>query len=129
MYKDNKVSAVSAKIFFCLKTLPHNFVGGKNSSHFSDWDDITSDNWVLHVNIVQFGNDIKFEEVAPRSLTKRQIVFNSTEGIVMSREMYKLMSAHVIRPFTRDEVNCVSSIFLRPKRDGSYRLILNLKNR
>ena len=43
--------------------------------------------------------------------------------------MYKLMSAHVIRHFTRDEVKYVSSIFLRPKRDGSYRLILNLKNK
>ena len=47
----------------------------------------------------------------------------------MSPETYKLRSALVICPFTRDEVNYVSSIFLRPKRDGSYRLILNLNNK
>ena len=116
---------MSTKIFD-LKNLPDNFVGGKISSHVSNWEDITSDNWVL--NIVQFGYDIEFEEVPPECLTKRQIIFNSTEEIVMSREIDKLLSAHVIRPITRDEVKYVSSIFLRPKRDGSYRLILNLKN-
>ena len=31
-------------------------------------------------------------------------------------------------PLLRDEVKYVSSIFLGPKWDGSYRLILNLKN-
>ena len=60
MYKVNKVSVVSARIFY-LKTLPHNFVGGKISSHVPDWEDITSDDMVL--NIVQFGHDIEFEEV------------------------------------------------------------------
>ena len=70
---------------FDLKILPDNFVGVKNSSHVSDWEDITSDNLVL--NIVQFGYDIGFEEIPPESLTKRQIIFNSTEKIVMSREI------------------------------------------
>ena len=46
----------------------------------------------------------------------------------MSHEIDKLLSANVIRPITRDEVKYVSSIFLGPKWDGSYRLILNLKN-
>ena len=46
----------------------------------------------------------------------------------MSPEMYKLMSVNVIRPFTRDEVKYVASISHIPKRDGSYRLILNPKN-
>ena len=116
---------MSTKIFD-LKNLPDNFVGGKISSHVSDWEDITSDNWGL--NIVQFGYDIEFEEVPLKGLTKRQIIFNSTEEIGMSREIDKLLSAHVIRSITSDEVKYVSSIFLRPKRDGSYRLILNLKN-
>ena len=51
---------MSTKIFD-LKNLPDNFVGRKISSHVSDWENITSDNWVL--NIVQFGYDIEFEEV------------------------------------------------------------------
>ena len=112
--------------FFYLKTLPQNFVGGKISSHFSDWDDNTSDNWGL--NIVQFGYDIEFEEVPPECLTKRQTIFNSSKESVMSRRIYKLMIAHVIRPFTIDEVKYLSSNLFRPKRDGSYRFILNLKN-
>ena len=68
--------------------------GGEISSHVSNWEDITSDNWVL--NIVQFGYDIEFEEVPPECLTKRQIIFNSTEEIMMSREIDKLLSVHVI---------------------------------
>ena len=79
--KNNIVSVVSTKIFD-LKNLPDNFVGGKISSHVSNWEDITSYNWVL--NIVQFGYGIEFEEVPPECLTKRQIIFNSTEEIVMS---------------------------------------------
>ena len=46
----------------------------------------------------------------------------------MSREIDKLLGVHVILPITRDKVKYVSSIFLWPKQDGSYRLILNLKN-
>ena len=102
---------MSSKIFD-LKNLPDNFVGGNISSHVSDWEDITSDNLVL--NIVQFGYDIEFKEVPPECLTKRQIIFNSTKEIVMSREIDKLLSVHVTRPITRDEVKYVSSIFLRP---------------
>ena len=39
----------------------------------------------------------------------------------------KLLSKRVIRKVQKHEVKYLSSIFLRPKRDGSFRLILNLK--
>ena len=55
---------MSNKIFD-LKNLPDKFVGGGISSHVPDWEDITSDNWVLI--IVQFGYDIAFEEVPPEN--------------------------------------------------------------
>ena len=61
-------------------------------------------------------------------MTKRQIIFNSTEEVVMSQEIDKLLSVQVIHPITRDKVKYVSSIFLRPKQNGSYKLIFNLKN-
>ena len=43
-------------------------------------------------------------------------------------KLTKLLHKGVIRQIPVLEVKFVSSIFVRPKRDGSYRLILNLRD-
>ena len=62
-----------------------------------------------------------------KCLTKRQIVFNAQEELLMTQEIEKLLNKEVINEIDKSEVKYLSTIFLRPKRDDSYRLILNLR--
>ena len=52
-------------------------------------------------------------------------VTGKRESFVM--KFKSLLSKRVIRKVQKHEVKYLSSIFLRPKHDGSFRLILNLK--
>lgn len=76
---------------------------------------------------MKHGYDIEFENEPPMKVSKFQICFNKKELEIMSSEIQKLLGKQVIREISETEVKYVSSIFLRPKKDGSYRLILNLR--
>ena len=54
-------------------------------------------------------------------------MFNEKESAIISEELSKLKHKGVVKEIPKSEVKYVSTIFLRPKKDGSYRLILNLK--
>ena len=53
--------------------------------------------------------------------------FNSTETQVISNEISKLLESNVLHLVENTRDQFLSSIFTVPKRDGSHRLILNLK--
>ena len=52
---------------------------------------------------------------------------NETEKKFVRKEIQQLISTGCIVPLKRKHNGWVSNIFLRPKKDGSFRLILNLK--
>lgn len=119
---ENNVSTV---LQIPIKNTPDNFTSGKISQCFVAWTNITSDKWVL--DIVRNGYQIEFETEPPERLIKSQIVFNKHESDIISHEVDKLLQKQVIRQISEWEVKFVSSIFIRPKRDGSHRMILNLR--
>ena len=53
--------------------------------------------------------------------------FSPAETEIIDTEISKLLSKGVIVNTTREPNDYVSSIFTRTKKDGSYRMILNLK--
>ena len=53
--------------------------------------------------------------------------FSKEESDIISDEIIKLKSKGVIEPAEHEPGEVISGIFLRPKKDGSHRLILNLK--
>ena len=93
---------------------------------FKAWTNITSDKWVL--DIVRNGYTIEFLSQPPITCRKKQIQFNAHESCIINNEIDKLLHKGVIRQIPVSEVKFVSSIFVRPKRDGSHRLILNLRD-
>ncbi|MEW8545905.1 MAG: hypothetical protein AB2693_20475, partial [Candidatus Thiodiazotropha sp.] len=101
-------------------------MAGKISKNFSAWLEITSDKWIL--DIVKYGYDIEFEHEPPIKVSRFQISFNKSEKEIMSVEVHKFLAKQIIREISEKEVKFVSSIFLRPKKDGTYRLILNLRD-
>ena len=51
----------------------------------------------------------------------------SADAMVVRTEVQKLLNKGVIKPSAHEEGEIISPIFVRPKKDGTYRLILNLK--
>ena len=52
---------------------------------------------------------------------------SSNERNIISMEISKLLSKGVLELTHRSPGDFISNIFVRPKKDGSYRMILNLK--
>ena len=53
---------------------------------------------------------------------------SDTEKDTINSEIEKLFQKRIIVPTSYNNGDFVSSIFTRPKSDGSYHVILNLKN-
>ena len=91
------------------------------------WKEITDDpevlDWVEHCHI-EF-----IYGVPPLQKPGYKIIkFNDTESAIIDSEIIKLLSKGVIVESTHSQEEFVSSIFLRPKKNGvDYRMILNLK--
>jgi hypothetical protein len=103
---------------------PDNFEGGKIRFSREAWTAITTDKWILDLVL---GYKIEFESVPSQDRPPRTINFSDKEKEFLNSEIEKLLDKNVIEPVcvTTDK-DFVSNIFLRPKKDGTYRLILNL---
>lgn len=96
--------------------------------HIENWRSVTSDPVILDA-IKYKHHHIEVEGGwRPVQATKpRQIKFSSGEKEIISAEITKLLSKGVIELTNHLNGDFMSTIFVRPKKDGSYRLILNLK--
>jgi len=103
-----------------------NFKGGNIKNFGYNWEKITSDKFIL--NTVKSGLQLEFENgIIPKQKTFPKIKFNKDEKEILDKEIEKLLKKEVIAPCERENGDFVSSLFTRPKKDGSKRMILNLK--
>ena len=102
------------------------YVGGNISNHFAQWVKITRDSFVL--DIVRSGPKIDFFERPVCYNIKPSNSMYDTEKDTINSETEKLLQKRIIVPPFYSKGDFVSRIFTRPKADGSYRVILNLKN-
>ena len=58
----------------------------------------------------------------------RECNFDATEVVIIDKQIETFLQTGVIETTTHCEGEYISNISIRPKKDGSYRLILNLKN-
>ena len=64
---------------------------------------------------------------APEQHNLRPTYFNNNEGMIIDAEIEKLISKGVIEPASDEEGEILSNIIIRPKTNGTHRMILNLK--
>jgi hypothetical protein len=101
----------------------NNFSGGCIKNFINEWQLLTSDREILQtVN----GYVIEFFANPLQHSLPRFINFSQTEINVINNEIDYLCQKGIITPCDREKGDYLSSIFLRPKKNGSYRLILNL---
>ena len=58
----------------------------------------------------------------------QSIKFTDWESSLMDQEIYALLQKGVIEEANHSHGEFLSNVFLRPKKDGSFRMIKNLKN-
>jgi len=101
-------------------------IGGRLKQFASQWQCITSDPFIL--NSVKHYK-IEFENGEPQQcMPPKEINFTQQEQEVIDMEIDKLLIKGVISETTHCPGEYISTIFVRPKKDGGHRLILNLKN-
>ena len=101
-------------------------VGGRLAHFVEAWRALTSDRWVLEV--VESGYCIEFATFPPPSGT-RQTPLVGGPGGPLGQEVSALLEKHAIEAVPPQErgQGFYSGFFLRPKKSGALRPILNLK--
>lgn len=89
------------------------------------WRKITSDENIL--DIVQHCHIEFIENENPINTSAPHCYFNASEEAIISTEIQKLLDMKVIKEVQHHPEEFLSPIFLRPKKNGEYRMILNLK--
>ena len=101
-----------------------NFKAGR-IAHFSHaWSEITSDKFIL--GLVKEGIFIEFDNFISQNEIPRQYNFSETEHNAILAEIDSLLNKGVITKVDHCPGQFVSNVFVRPKRDGNFRMILNL---
>ena len=94
-----------------------------------EWEKITSDKVLL--NYVK-GYDIELNSATPidysLSNTGNTHLLSPAEKIFLEQEIAKLLQKGVLEEVAHTQGEFISPVFFRPKPNGSFRMILNLKN-
>lgn len=94
----------------------------RNHSHL--WRHITQDEYIL--DIVENGLKLNFKDEVP-SNSPFEHKLSARDSDTISREISKLLDKGVITISKYENNDFFSSLFVRPKKDGKFRTILNLK--
>lgn len=100
------------------------FQAGKLTEHLDSWKSLTNDKEILDMVT---GTTIDFHTQPVQHNVPLQKNLTPLEGQIIDNEVSKLLSKGVIVKSDHEDMEFISPIFLRPKKDGSNRMILNLK--
>ena len=101
------------------------FKSGNISNFFSKWLELTSDPEVLKT---VKGQSIGFTTTPYQDQVPAQKKFSAEESNIIQCEINKLLQKEVMKLTSHEPGKFISTMFLRPKPDGTHRMILNLKN-
>lgn len=92
-----------------------------------EWSQITSDPTIL--DIVQHCHlNINVDDIEHLFSGEVQYNFNVSEQQIISKEINKLLTLKVLQVVQREAGQIISPIFLRRKKNGEARIVLNLKD-
>ena len=109
--------------YFQLKV--SHFRAGRLSSYIEQWKLLTSDDFIL--DLVK-GAHIELLSASIQAICPQEKQFSCNERQIIGSEIKSLLAKGVIVPSVTEPGEFISPIFLTPKKDGSYRMILNLKH-
>ena len=101
----------------------HTFQAGNIANCLDEWGKYTTDPWVLGQ---AQGVTIPFTEIEVTGGSPYALKFNPEESDIIDLEIEKLSRKKVIQLVDHEEGQVISNIFLRPKKNGEYRMVLDL---
>ena len=101
------------------------FKAGKLAAHFSQWQSLTSDSEILET---VSGCKIEFDTIPSLNKVMVHAVLSETQTESVDTEVSNLLRKQAIDACDHEAGEYISPIFTRPKKDGSHRIILNLKS-
>ena len=101
-----------------------NFKAGQLSGRIFQWKNLTRDKDILQ--IIK-GTKLDFQNEFPIKHYAMNPTLNKTESSAVDSEIVKLLRKGIIQKCCHESIEFVSAIFLLPKPDNTYRMILNLK--
>ena len=107
-----------------LRQQSENFKAGQIRFHLPQWQQLTIDRDVL--KMVE-GVDIDFTELPIQEKTPPSHQFSKEQTKAIDSEVTELLNRGVIRKTAHSKNEYVSLVFVRPKKDNKWRMILNLK--
>ena len=107
-----------------LHYLVSTFKAGRLYDHYNYWKTLTSDKYILQTVA---GMAIDFIDIPSQYFIPPEYKHTNEEMAFLSVEIEKLISKNVITEVAHETGEFVSNIFLREKKDGGFRMILNLK--
>ena len=104
------------------------FTAGRLCAFIDEWRKLTKDPELLDI-VRGCHFDIRLTESDLRRLQSRTIRFNfsNLESEAIEKEIVELLQLGVIIKVDKNDNQVISPIFLREKKDGGYRMVLNLK--
>ena len=106
-----------------LQMLCHTFTAGQVAAHFAAWRTLTSDKIILSDVL---GAAVECTAIPVQHKLPNQI-FSDHEYHIVRQEVHKLLEKCVVTKVSPISGQILSNVVLRPKKDGTHRLILNLK--
>ena len=102
-----------------------NFRGGNLKNHLTKWENVTSDKIILDI----IENGLKLDLIdTPKCNSKFAFPLSHEEKLIVKKEVALLKGKNIVAKANVTENNTfVSGIFTRSKKNGSKRMILNLK--
>ena len=100
------------------------FKAGGMREYYNQWQALTSDPEILQMIL---GQPIEFTRTPYQRVAPREKILDLDEQRVIDTEINTLLAKGVITPSSHEEGEYISPIFTRAKKDGSFRVILNLK--
>lgn len=103
----------------------HCFKAGGLGEYYYQWRALTSDPEIMQMILSQ---PIEFTRTPyQRVVPKEKKILDLDKQHVIDTEIAALLAEGVITPSSHEKGEYISPIFTRAKKDGSFRVILNLK--
>ena len=117
------IHSLETKLYLTEKV--KQFQAGCIKNHFREWTNYTMDKEILGS---VSGLSLEFSDnKLPHYHKGMEMRFSSKEELFLADEIKNLLRKGVIKESQHEEGEFISPIFLVPKSEGSFRMILNLK--
>ena len=102
------------------------FEAGQLRKFVDEWCKLTSDPFILDI-VKHCHLGIEEQNITHLFSEEVEYRFNDDEKVIMNKEIDNLLRLKVIKETHKQECQIISPVFLRKKKDGGYRMVINLK--